>query len=87
MAYLTCTPSPSSLGKSTVKIIILFRLEGGTFKQPDNDRTNACAFLSLKIAELILIKNKGPNYTHVFDTIKPLIKPYFFFPNPYQQYT
>ena len=59
MAYLTCTPSPSSLGKSTVKIIILFRLEGGTFKQPDNDRTTACAFLSLKIAELILIKKKA----------------------------
>ena len=78
MTYLTCTSSPSLLGKSAVKIIILFCLEGGTFKQPDSDGTNACAFLSLKIAELILIKNHGPNYTHNFHTIKPLIESLIF---------
>ena len=70
MTYLTCTSSPSLLGKSAVKIIILFRLESGNFKQPDNDGTDACAFLSLKI----LIKNQSPNYTHDFHTIKPLIE-------------
>ena len=63
MAYLTCTSSPSLLGKSA-----------STFKQPDNDGTNACAFLSLKIAELILIKKQGPNYTHDFHTMKLLIE-------------
>ena len=50
MTYLICASSPSLLGKSAVKIIILFLLEGGNFKQSDNNGTNACAFLFLKIA-------------------------------------
>ena len=78
ITYLTCTSSLSLLGKSAVKIIILFRLEGGTFKQPDKDGTNAYAFLYLKIAELILIKNQGLNYTHDFHTIKPLTESIIF---------
>ena len=40
--------------------------------------TNVCAFLSSKIAQLILIKNHGPNYTHNFHTIKPLIESLIF---------
>ena len=78
MTYLACTSSSSSLSKSAVKKIILFSIEGGTIKQPDNDGTTACAFLSLKIGELTLIKKQGANCTHDFHAIKPLIESLIF---------
>ena len=53
-------------------------LDGVTFKHPVNDGTNACAFLTLKIAEFLLeYEQDGKQYDN-FSTIKPIIENFIF---------
>lgn len=49
-------------------------LDGITFEHPVNDGTNACAFLTLKIAEFLLeYEQDGKQYDN-FSIIKPIIE-------------